>query len=431
VIPITPGSTLEADLTADAVDQSRNLSYDQLREQVKLWYEEMAALTHLTAAEILEAANAAHASIEVITQCEGHGRRDYRVAHMEMPTGFWNQPGDAAVDNQPTYTEHSIADEVRILRALSARFYTASRAREELARPSHPLRSINDMGRRWTEIADPTRWPRDTHDHISDAMAYAMSPESRVTLEQTRDLNAQCAALQFRINPNNPEDQALARQAEQMLNDQLRPIVDQMEQDAFYGVRPHVNAHSPSLTFQRLMESIRHAWSGDEPSQPNLGAVNQAVRQVNRTRYRFENMLYDQGISNVCSGFEGRANTLESRTQERNGNKLSVEQRTALRALRDDFTRDNPPTWRRLRDLIDCHDFAPRAVSHVMRHFGMYPDSSITGEFEGSAVLRSEEPAPEPEPEPEDTDTMGEDSDDGIGMGEAETWFREARDTES
>jgi hypothetical protein len=95
----------------------------------------------------------------------------------------------------------------------------------------------------------------------------------------------------------------------------------------------------------------------------------------------------------------------------------SVEQRTAIEALNTDFSASNPPTWRRLRDLIEHHDFTPQAVAGVMMSFGMSPDSTITGRFEGTSQLRTDDD--------ETDDTMGEETDDCIGMGEAETWFRE------
>jgi hypothetical protein len=93
----------------------------------------------------------------------------------------------------------------------------------------------------------------------------------------------------------------------------------------------------------------------------------------------------------------------------------------AQHALRE-YSVENPPPWRVLRELIEARDLAPVVVRLILSRFGMPDDTTMTGRFEPSTQLREEHT------DEELADTMGSDTDDGIGMGEAELWFREQRE---
>jgi hypothetical protein len=93
----------------------------------------------------------------------------------------------------------------------------------------------------------------------------------------------------------------------------------------------------------------------------------------------------------------------------------------AQHALRE-YSVENPPPWRVLRELIEARDLAPVVVRLILSQFEMPDDTTMTGRFEPSTQLREEHT------DEELADTMGSDTDDGISMGEAELWFREQRE---
>lgn len=87
------------------------------------------------------------------------------------------------------------------------------------------------------------------------------------------------------------------------------------------------------------------------------------------------------------------------------------------------YSEENPPSYERLRELIQDSGLSRDAILVLMVHCNMPHDSTLTGNYEPSTPLRDGSTVEEYEGE-----DLGVESDSLLGMGEAESWFREHRE---